>query len=103
MFVYRAIGNAVFIDAEPNQERRLNRSRVKSVEVERGDSVPKQFQNCRCRSQACGSKMDRQQCAMQKPSRNRGRSDQQACVSSALSYDECRYINEDAGLEVHVV
>ena len=44
MFVYRAIGGTVFIDAEPDQKRSLNRGRIKPEEIKRSDSVPEQFQ-----------------------------------------------------------
>ena len=57
--MYGAIGYAMFIDAEPNEENRLNRGRVKSDEVERGDSVPKQFQQRRGGSESSRSEMNR--------------------------------------------
>ena len=97
MLVYRAVGHAVFIDAEPDQERRLNSGRVKSEKVERGDSVSEQFQHCRRRSQSCGSKMDRQQRAMQKPRGNRGCPNQHARIGREQSSEDRRAKNEDAG------
>jgi len=44
MLVNGAIGRAVFIDAQPDQERRLNRGSVKPEEVERRHAMPQQFQ-----------------------------------------------------------
>ena len=44
MLVNSAISGTVFIDAEPDQKRSLNRSRIKPEEVKRSDSVPEQFQ-----------------------------------------------------------
>ncbi len=39
-----AIGLAMFIEAEPDQKRGLNRGGVKSEKIERSDSMPEQFQ-----------------------------------------------------------
>ena len=39
MFVDRAIGDAVFIDTEPDQKRGLNTGRIKPEKIERGDSM----------------------------------------------------------------
>ena len=75
MFVYRTIGGAVFIDTEPDEERRFNAGRIKPEEVERGNPISEQFQHCRGRSQSRRSKMDRQQGAMQKPRGDRRRAD----------------------------
>ena len=43
MVVNRAIGGAVFIDAQPDEQCRLNSGRVKSDDVERRNSVSEQF------------------------------------------------------------
>ena len=58
----RAICGAVLIGTEPNQQDRLDSGRVKSEDVERGDSVPEQFQQRRGGSQSRRSEMNRQQC-----------------------------------------
>jgi hypothetical protein len=64
VFVDRSIGCALFIKAKPDQKRRLNRGGVKSEKIEYSDSVPQQFQRAGRGSQAGGSKMNRQKCAM---------------------------------------
>ena len=97
MLVDRSIGHSVFIDTEPDQQDRLNSGCVKSEEVKRGDSVPEQFQHCGRRSQSCGSKMNRQQGAMQKPRGNRRRANQHAGISRKQSPEDRRTKNEDAG------
>src|SRR5437773_6661534 len=61
--------------------------------------MPEQFQHRRGRSQSCGSKMNRQKCAMQKPRRNRGRANQHASIGSEQSSKDCRTKNEEAGSE----
>ena len=81
MFVNRAIGRAVFIDAEPDKEPELHRRCVKPDEVERGASMSEQFQQGSGGSQSRGPKMNRQERAMQKPCGNRGRTNKNACIS----------------------
>ena len=43
MLMDRTIRRAMFVDAKPNQEYRLDRRRVKAEEIERRDSVADQF------------------------------------------------------------
>src|SRR5439155_27005360 len=64
MLVDREISRAMFVNAQPDQKRCLNRRGVKSEKIERGDSVPQHFQHAGRGSQAGGSKMNRQKCAM---------------------------------------
>src|SRR2546429_2790127 len=97
MFVYRAIGLAVFVDAERNEERRLNRRRIVAKRIKRSDSVSEQFQHSSGGSQSCGPKMDRQQRPVQKPRWNCGGTDQHARVSREQSSEDRRTKNEDAG------
>ena len=99
VFVDRAIGHAMFIDAEPDQKHCLNRGGVKSDEIERGNSMSEQFQDGGGRSQSGSSKMNRQQCAMQKPRGNRRCSDEHAGVSREQSSKNCRTKNENPGGE----
>ena len=39
MFVDRAISDAMFIETEPDQERRFNTGRIIPEKVKRGDSI----------------------------------------------------------------
>src|SRR5437588_3096631 len=96
MLMDRSIGRAMFVDAKPNQERRLDRRRVKAEEIERRDSVADQFQQRRGGSQSSSSKMDRQQRAMQKPRGDRGRANQDARISREQSSEDRRTKNEEA-------
>src|ERR1700730_5682296 len=61
--------------------------------------MSEQFQDSGGRSQSGSSKMNRQQCAMQKPRGNRRCSNEHAGVSREQSSKDCRTKNENPGGE----
>src|SRR5213593_2131700 len=88
MFVNRAIGRAVFVDAEPDKEPQLHRRCVKPDEVERGASMSEQFQHGSGGSQSRGPKMNRQERAMQKPCGNCSCPDEHAGIRREQSSED---------------
>src|SRR5690349_532967 len=94
-----AIGGAMFVDFEPDPKHGFNARGQHPEKKKRADLMPEQFQQGNGTAEARGSKMNRQEHAMQRPRRNGSRADEHAGVGGQAESENGGDKGQSAGNE----